>query len=81
MNYRLAQRGDARGIALLMRELGYSIEEKAVGRKIDEFARSDVDAILIAQEEGKPLGVISCHIISCLHQESPRSNNKPDNRC
>lgn len=71
MTCRPARMGDSSAIALLMGQLGYSIKKEAVERTIEEFARSHCDAILIEEEAGRPVGVISCHIIPCLHQEAP----------
>ena len=68
INTRFAAIADAESISYLMNQLGYVTSPALVTEKISAFSNSLIDQVLVAEVEGKVVGVISCHITSLFHQ-------------
>jgi GNAT superfamily N-acetyltransferase len=64
---REAQPYDARDIALLIGELGYSITPDQVVGNLEVAASSRMDRVFVAEAYGSVLGVLSIHTIPLFH--------------
>ena len=59
MEIRCATVEDAGRISELMGQLGYLVTPELVARRLALFAKRDTDVVLVAQEYGQVVGVVS----------------------
>jgi N-acetylglutamate synthase-like GNAT family acetyltransferase len=60
---------DAEQIVFLLEELGYPNTLTLVQKKITTLAKSNSDTILVAEADGKVIGVAHLHIAELFHQK------------
>ena len=68
MKARDAADSDAGSIANLLGQLGYSASEQLVREKIRLLGTSPMDAVVVVEDEGAIVGVISLHVFELFHQ-------------
>lgn len=68
MKARDALDADAASIATLLEQLGYRASEQLVCEKIGLLGASPMDAVLVVEDEGAIIGVISLHVFELFHQ-------------
>ncbi|MCW7539746.1 GNAT family N-acetyltransferase [Aquabacterium sp. A7-Y] len=66
---REARSEDADAIAALLLELGYPATPELLRRKLEVFAQGLNDKVMVVEEDGALLGVISLHVVELFHAE------------
>jgi ribosomal protein S18 acetylase RimI-like enzyme len=54
--------------AALLAELGYPTSDAALTERLSAIASSSEDAVLVAEEDGKILGLVSVHSFEMIHR-------------
>lgn len=65
---RAARPGDAAPVQQLLEQLGYSPSRELVEQRIVACERGIPDAALVAERDGKVVGVVSLHVLDLFHQ-------------
>ena len=68
MKIRQAIHSDSDSISELMVQLGYEVSPDLILENIKVIAKSKTDAVFVAEDESKVVGVISCHLTKLFHQ-------------
>jgi len=66
MEIRKAKSTDAKRISELLLQLEYPVNNEFIGERIAELSRNQNEELIIAEEEGKILAVLSIHFIPQL---------------
>jgi GNAT superfamily N-acetyltransferase len=69
MSVRKADDSDCERLCLLIEQLGYPVGEAVLKSKLKEYEYSDRDLVLVAEDEGRLMGVIVLHVMSPFHDE------------
>jgi GNAT superfamily N-acetyltransferase len=62
---------DIPALALLLGELGYPSADAAVEGRLGRLAARGGVTVLVADDEGAPVGFATAHIVPVLHQDRP----------
>ncbi len=68
MKIRKAVNSDSDSISKLMDQLGYKTSPEVVLENLKYVTISKTDAVFVAEDKGKVVGVISCHLTKLFHQ-------------
>ena len=68
MSIRPIVASDVPGAAALLAELGYPTNAVALVQRLDAIAANPDDAVLIAEEEGNVVGLVSVHSFEMIHR-------------
>lgn len=69
---RAAEGRDAPILAELLGQLGYPAEVEAVKRRLEHHLSRSDGAVLVAEEDGRVVGVGALHLVPVLHEDAPR---------
>lgn len=69
MQIRPVRNADGLVVQELLAELGYTLVLEAVERNLERYERDAASVVMLATENGKPIAMISGHIIPLIHQE------------
>jgi N-acetylglutamate synthase-like GNAT family acetyltransferase len=69
MKIRKARESDKDDISLLMSQLGYEASSDVILENLRIIAISITDEVIVAEDDGKVVGVISCHLTKLFHQD------------
>jgi len=68
---RPARSDDAEAIRPLLEQLGYVIAEDQLAQRLAQFSSDPASPVWIAEQEGRLVGCIACHLTPPLHQIEP----------
>ena len=68
MSIRRITVSDIPSAAALLAELGYPTAEAELGERLEAIAANPDDAVLVAESEGKILGLVSVHSFEMIHR-------------
>jgi len=71
MILRAPRPGDLPALASLMGELGYPSSEAQVGERMSRLSRREDTAVLVAEEDGTPVGFASIMVVAVIHADPP----------
>lgn len=69
MRLREATAADAAAVAGLLRQLGYPDQVARVAERLDRLAAGPEDRVLVAEDEGRAVGLIGLHSAPYLHRD------------
>jgi ribosomal protein S18 acetylase RimI-like enzyme len=68
MKIRPVIHSDSDSLSELMMQLGYRVSPVQILENLKYIATSKMDSVFVAEEDGKVVGVISCHLTKLFHQ-------------
>jgi GNAT superfamily N-acetyltransferase len=68
LHIRRAEAGDANAIAGLLDQLGYPTAQAEVPGRLERFERDRRAAILVAEREGRVIGLATAHVLTVLNR-------------
>lgn len=71
LTIRDARPPDAEALTRLVGQLGYPTSAEAVGRRVERLASSEADRLVVAEVEGKVVGLASVHISLSVEYDEP----------
>jgi GNAT superfamily N-acetyltransferase len=71
LTIRDARPGDAPALAPLLDQLGYPAAPEAVRRRIEVLAASDADRLVVAELDGRIVGLAAIHVSLALEYDEP----------
>ncbi len=71
LTIRDARPGDAPALAPLLDQLGYPASPEAVRRRIDVLAASNADRLVVAELDGRVVGLAAIHVSPSLEYDEP----------
>jgi GNAT superfamily N-acetyltransferase len=66
---RRASASDAPSVAPLLVELGCDVDTASVERRLRQLEASDRDRVYLAEEKGRPVGLLAIHLAPLLHRD------------
>jgi len=67
---RTARPSDAEPVTALLRQLGCTVEEAEVRARLSRIDDSATDLVLVAEQDGRAVGLIGMHVAPLLHRDA-----------
>lgn len=71
MRLRHARPADADPLRVLLQQLGYVMDTGPLAERLAQFAIDASSPVWVAEQDGRLVGCIACHLTPTLHQHEP----------